>query len=139
MPNHFLILLNGFCLLEPNVFFQVLLPFQVCRFADSSSKRLRQRVAVGLGSPLPTRPCCAQARYPAPEPSLLRVLTLKPLERVQRHYHMHYLSPASVPCILPSSFQVLKTSRALRHVGTAVTSDNQAEGEDVFDEPSSIS
>lgn len=138
MPNHFLILLNGFCLLEPNVFFQVLLPFQVCRFADSSSKRLWQQLAAGLGSPLPTMPCCEQARNP--EPSLLRVLTL---ERVQHHSHMQtptaLSSPASVPCILPSSLQVLKTSLALRHIGTAVTSDRQTGGEDVFDESSPLS
>ena len=121
MPNHFLILLNWFCLLDPNIFFQVLLPFQAHRFADSAPR--------GWAT------CCNWLRRSASQRAAVLCRAVWHGTRSQSHHcwrcwrwnpwrghsiiptcrHLwHYLSIASVSHMLPSPFQVSKTSRALR-------------------------
>ena len=121
MPNRFLVLLNWFCLLDPNIFFQVLLPFQVCRFADCAPRGCSSALQLARAPCFPES-CRAMPRagtVPGP-----RTITAGGLdtETPWRGYSivptcrhpLHHLSTASLSHILPSPFQVPKTSRALR-------------------------
>lgn len=79
MPNHFLILLNWFCLLDPSIFFQVL-AFQARRFAECAPRDCSS----ALQQLLP----CFPGSLHAPEPPLLGGLTMNSLEKIQHHSHM---------------------------------------------------
>lgn len=83
MPNHFLILLNWFCLLDPSLLSSGFSSMQICW---ACSKGLQQCFAA------------APALFPGslhdPEPSLLEGLTMNSLEKIQHHSHMQ--TPAAL-------------------------------------------
>lgn len=86
MPNHILILLNWFCLLDPSIFFQVL-AFQARRFAERAPR--------DCGSALLLAPALLLREPPCPRAITAGGLTMNSLEKIQHHFHMQIPSALS--------------------------------------------